>query len=176
MNDDPRSSERTDPAQARSKLWELIKDIQFAMLTTRHANGHLHSRPMTTQNRPIDEDDALWFFMARSQEPLHDLQQDEQVNLAYAKPDDQTYVSVSGVAQEVDDPQRKRALWSKMNEAWFPQGPDDPDVALVRVTITHADYWDAKSAKLVRLYEMAKSAVTGQPPRDLGDRGRVNLH
>lgn len=162
--------------EARGKLWDMIKDIKFAMLTTRHSNGHLHSRPMTTQNRSIDEDDALWFFMSRSKEPLHDLEQEDQVNLAYAKPDDQTYVSVSGIAQLVDDEQRKRELWSKANEAWFPQGPDDPDVALVKVTITHADYWDSKDSKLVRLYEMAKASVTGNPPKDIGDRGRVRMH
>lgn len=165
-----------DRTDARSKLWDMIKDIKFAMLTTRHSNGHLHSRPMTTQNRSIDEDDALWFFMSRSREPLHDLEQEDQVNLAYAKPDDQTYVSVSGVAQVVDDVQRKHDLWNKANEAWFPQGPDDADVALVKVTITHADYWDATGSKLVRLYELAKANVTGQPPKDMGDRGRVRMH
>jgi general stress protein 26 len=165
-----------DHTDVRAKLWDLIKDIKFAMLTTHHSNGHLHSRPMTTQNRAIDEDDALWFFMSRSKEPALDLQNDDQVNLAYANPDEQSYVSVSGVAQLVEDEQRKRQLWNKANEAWFPQGVEDPDLALIKVTITHADYWDAKASKLVRLYELAKANVTGKPPKDMGDRVRVNMH
>ena len=54
------------PAEARAKLWDMIKDIRFAMFTTRHSNGHLHARPMTTQNKNIDEDSRLWFFMSRA--------------------------------------------------------------------------------------------------------------
>src|SRR5689334_7111462 len=44
---------------SREKLWDLIKDIKFAMFTTHHRNGHLHSRPMTTQNTKVDEDSSL---------------------------------------------------------------------------------------------------------------------
>ena len=65
-------------------LWDLIKDIKFAMFTTRHHNGHLHSRPMTTQNQQADEDDSLWFFMSRSAEPVADLESEPNVNVVYA--------------------------------------------------------------------------------------------
>ncbi|MGC4061966.1 MAG: pyridoxamine 5'-phosphate oxidase family protein [Aquabacterium sp.] len=160
----------------RTKLWDLIKDIRFAMFTTHHANGHLHGRPMTLQNRAIDEDDTLWFFMSRESEPVQDIGRDSEVNVSFCNPDKQDYVSVSGHAQVVDDTARKHRLWSKLNEAWFPQGPDSPDVALVKVTITHADYWDTHHNKLVQLFDMAKAAITGKPPTDIGDRGHVRLN
>jgi len=160
---------------SREKLWDLIKDIKFAMFTTHHRNGHLHSRPMTTQNRKVDEDSSLWFFMSAAGEPVADLRADPEVNVVYADPHDDSYVSVSGVARVVDNPAKKEALWSKANEAWFPQGPNDPDLVLVQVQITHADYWDVKSSKLVQLFAMAKSAVTGRPPRDLGSHGEVRM-
>jgi len=48
-----------DHGNDRERLWDLIKDIKFAMFTTKHGNGHLHSRPMTTQNGKIDEDSAV---------------------------------------------------------------------------------------------------------------------
>jgi general stress protein 26 len=163
-------------AQDTEHLWKLIKDMRFGMFTTRHENGHLHSRPMTTQNRRDDTDDSLWFFMSRSSEPFADLQREPQVNVGYADPGSDSYVSVSGVAEPVEDPQQRKALWSTVNEAWFPNGPDDPDVALVRVRITHADYWDVKQSKVVQLFKMAKAAVTGQPPTDMGDRGQVRMH
>ena len=60
----PYAEDITDTTQARTQLWDLIKDIKFAMFTTRHGNGHLHARPMTTQNRSLEADDSLWFFMA----------------------------------------------------------------------------------------------------------------
>ena len=160
----------------RELLWDLIKDTRFAMFTTRHANGHLHSRPMTTQNSKVDEDDSLWFFMSRSGDPVADIGADPTVNVAYANPGKDSYVSVSGSAEIVDDADRKKRLWNKMNDAWFPGGPTDPDVALVRVRITHANYWDVKESKVVQFWEMAKAAVTGKPPRDLGDHGKVRMH
>lgn len=161
--------------ERRQRLWALIKDMRFGMFTTQHADGHLYARPMTTQNQKIDEDDTLWFFMPRSGEPARDLAHDAQVNVAYASPDDDSYVSVSGTAEIVDDAATKRRLWSKLNEAWFPNGPDDPDVALVRVRISCADYWDVKSSKVVQLYKMARAAIGGRPPTDMGEHGEVQM-
>jgi general stress protein 26 len=159
----------------REKLWNLIKNIRFAMLTTRHGNGHLHSRPMTTQNRKIYEDTSLWFFMSRSSEAVSDIASDPAVNVTYADTDADDYVSVSGQARVIDDMTKKKQLWNKMTEAWFPKGVDDPDLALVQVGITHADYWEAKDSKLTQLFKMAKAAVTGKPPTDIGEHGRVDM-
>lgn len=159
----------------REQLWSLIKDIKFAMFTTRHENGHLHSRPMTTQNSRIDEDDRLWFFMSKSSEPVRDLLRVPAVNVAYADTDRDSYVSVAGDAQVVEDPHKKQQLWSKMAEAWFPDGPDDPDLALVCVRIAHADFWDVKDSKVTQIAKMAKAAITGQPPQDMGEHGRVDM-
>ena len=76
----------TDPTEARTTLWNLIKDIRFAMFTTRHgSNGHLHARPMTTQNKALD-DDSLWFFMSKKGDPVDDLKADPTVNVVYADP------------------------------------------------------------------------------------------
>lgn len=168
-----------DPADhdhhARERLWALIKDIRFAMFTVRHENGHLHSRPMTTQNAGVDEDTSLWFFMSRGSEPVTDLRRDPEVNISYADVGADSYVSVSGKAAVVEDVARKYALWSKLNEAWFPGGAEDPNLALVRVTISHADYWDVKESKLVQLFKMAKATVTGVPPVRMGQHAEVHM-
>jgi general stress protein 26 len=164
-----------DENDARDKLWKMIKDIRFAMLTTRHGNGHLHARPMTTQNKELGSDDSLWFFMSRTSDPLDDLRSDSTVGVVYPDPAADTYVSVSGSAAEVDDLAKKRELWNKLAGAWFPGGPTDPDLALVQVRIAHADYWDVKESKLVQLYAMAKAAVGHTPPKNLGEHGRVEM-
>ena len=156
-------------------MWELIKDIRFAMFTTRHANGHLHARPMTTQNSQLDEDSSLWFFMSRDDEPVADLQADRAVNISYAHPGKDSYVSVSGDAFVVEDLDRKRQLWSKMAEAWFPGGPEDPSLALVEVRIVHATYWDVQDSKVLQLFKMARSIVTGKPPQELGETAEVRM-
>ncbi len=165
----------TETANDQEKLWELIKDLKFAMFTTLHSvNGHLHSRPMTTQNSKLDETSSLWFFMSRKSEPVTDIASKPLVNVSYADPGKDSYVSVAGTAAVVEDMAKKRLLWSKLAEAWFPGGVDDPDLALVQVRITHADYWDVKESKVTQLFKMAKAAVTGTPP-DMGEHGKVHL-
>lgn len=159
----------------RETLWRLVKDIRFAMLTTRHAGGHLHSRPMTTQNSKIDESDSLWFFMSRASEALSDLEHDEQVNVVYAHPGKDRYISVSGEAAVVEDMTKKSELWNKMAEAWFPSGVGDPQLALVQVRISHAHYWDVEASKIVQIYAMAKAAMTGRPPVGLGHDAEVPI-
>jgi len=160
---------------SRELLWDLIKDIKFAMFTTRNSSGRMQARPMTTQNKRLDEDDSLWFFMSRSGEPVADLTADPSVNVVYANPGDDSYVSVSGSARVVDNLVKKQQFWSKPNEAWFPGGATDPDLALVQVQIEHASYWDVKASKLVQLFVMAKAAVTGRTPKDLGQHGEVRM-
>ena len=130
---------------------------------------------MTTQNKSLDEDESLWFFMSRSSDAVEDLSEDATVHVAYADPDRDAYVSVSGTASVVDDRAKKEQLWSKLTQAWFPKGIDDPDLALVRVQITHAEYWDVKDSKPVQLFKMAKAAVTGKPP-DMQEHGRVRMN
>ena len=160
---------------SRAKLWDLIKDIRFAMFTTRHGNGHLHSRPMTTQNSALDEDRNLWFFMSRKGDPVADIGADATVNVTYADPGEDSYVSVSGTAAVVEDMAKKQQLWSKLAAAWFPGGAADPDLALVCVTISHANYWDVEESKIVQLYQMAKAAFTGKPPTRLGEQAEIRM-
>ena len=113
--------------------------------------------------------------MSRKGDPVADIMADPMVNLAYADPDDDTYVSVSGTAAVVDDMAKKEALWSKMAQAWFPGGVTDADLALVEVKITHANYWDVDESKIVQLFQMAKSVITGKPPTQLGEHAEIRM-
>ena len=158
-----------------TKLWDLIKDIKFAMFTARHDDGQLHSRPMTTQNNPSERGGVMWFFMSRSGRPVADLEEHPEVNVTYADPGKDSYVSISGAARVVEDLERKKAMWNTFAQAWFPGGPADPDLALVAVLIAEAEYWDVKSNQAVQLFKMAKAAVTGKPPRNMGEHRRVRM-
>jgi len=158
---------------AEQHLWPLIKGIKFAMFTTHEGNGHLHSRPMTTQNKTMP-DDKLWFFMSVKGGAVQELVQQAQVNISYADTGEDVYVSVSGSAEVVDDKTQREALWTKFSQAWFPGGVDDPDLALVRVTVSHAHYWNANESKLTQLFVMAKAVFTGEKPA-LGESGEASL-
>jgi len=158
-----------------SKLWDMIKDIRFGMLTVRGADGRLYSRPMTTQNGEADHGGVIWFFMSRSGQPVADLTAAPDVNVAYADPDSDKYVSVSGAARLVEDPVKKKELWSPAAGAWFPGGAEDPDLALVAILVAEADYWDVKANKAVQIFKLVKAAVTGEPPADLAEHRRIRM-
>lgn len=157
-------------------LQEIIEDIRFAMFTTRSAEGALHARPMTTQRaktRTMDEHDKLWFFMSRSSEPVAELLADPRVNVSYADSRHDTYVSVCGMASVTDAMHHKERFWNTMAEAWFPGGIEDPELTMVCVQIETAEYWNVKEGKLTQIAKMVKAALTGKPPNDMGEHGKV---
>lgn len=158
--------------QELAALWEKIKDVRVAMLTTLNPDGSLHSRPMFTQEE--EQEDGLWFYTSRSSAKAREMEGDHDVNLAYADPGKNLYVSVSGRGQLVNDPVKARQLWNKMNEAFFPDGPDDPDLVLLRVVPTTAEYWDGPSSKVHQLFDMARVMVTGDHP-DMGENEEIDL-
>ncbi|WP_198971556.1 pyridoxamine 5'-phosphate oxidase family protein [Xylophilus sp. ASV27] len=165
----------TQHESTHAKLWDLIEDIRFGMFTHRHPGGGLHSHPLTTQNQSIDEDATLYFFVPRSGEVASHMAADGNVNLAYAHPGKDRYVSITGTARIAQDPATVERLWTKMAEAWFPKGPNDPDLALLAVRIEEAEYWDVTDSKMVQLYKMAKAAVTGKPPQDMGEHATLKV-
>lgn len=163
--------EHTDHNENIKKLREMIKDIRFAMMTTAEDDGTLRSRPMATQQVEFDGD--LWFFTNANAPKVDEVQHNQHVNLSYAEPNDQKYVSVSGKAQLVRDRQKIEELWNPLFKAWFPQGLDDPDLALLKVSLDKAEYWDSPSSKVVRLVGFLKAVVTGKPI-DAGDNEKID--
>jgi general stress protein 26 len=162
---------RDDDREQKEKLWDLIKDIEFAMLTTIDQDGSLHSRPMATAQAEFDGD--LWFFTEASAHKTSEVGAHHEVNLSYADPQRQTYVSVSGTASPVRDKAKAQELWSNFMRAWFPNGPDDPNLALLRVRVDHAEYWDGPSSRMVVAYRLAVAAATGRRP-DLGEHEKLD--
>jgi general stress protein 26 len=139
-------------------LNEKIKDIHIAMLTTIEADGTLRSRPMGTQD--VEADGSLWFFTKLDAPKVGEVQHHQQVNVAYANPGDNVFVSVSGTAQLVQDQQKIKQYWKPIYKTWFPQGEDEPDLALLKVTIERAEFWDAPSGKMGLLYTITKGLAT----------------
>ncbi len=154
-------------------LSDKIGSMRFAMFTTRDANGHLVSQPMT--NQQIDQEGGLWFYTRSTTELWENIAHEPEVNVSFANSDDSTYVSVSGQAERVVDRNQIKALWNPMVQAWFPAGPEDEHVVLVRVMPHAAEYWDSNDSKMVRLFAMAKAAVTGSTPDVDAEHGTIRM-
>lgn len=167
-NDTKHNGQRNDI----KKLGELIADINIAMLTTIDEEGTLRSRPMGTQQVEFDGD--LWFFTGADSAKVYEVRQEQQVNVSYADPKQQRYVSVSGLAQLVRDQQKIKELWNPIFKAWFPDGLDDPNLALLKVHVTKAEYWESANGVVVPLVGFAKALLTGQQYQG-GENEKINL-
>lgn len=164
-----KKTEKKDPI---AHLGELIHGIKVAMMTTVEEDGTLRSRPMWTHDR--DFDGELWFFTREHSPKVDEVERDHHVNLSYSEPGRDRYVSVSGVARLVRDKDKARELWNPTLKAWFPQGLDDPELALLCVTVNKAEYWDTPNKRMVQLVGFVKSVLTGEQFRP-GENEKVNL-
>lgn len=149
--------------QSIKKLGELIYDVDVTMMVTID-DGILRSRPMSTQKTEFDGE--LWFFTNIKDHKIGEIEKDDRVNLSYAKPDDSIYVSVSGTIEITQNRAKIEELWNPIYKAWFSGGKDDPEIALLKVTVERAEYWDYSAGALVQLAGFVKSLVTGEKLKD----------
>jgi len=168
----------SEPIQNRDenmkKIAELIKGIGTAMLTSVDPDGSLHSRPMGTLKG--DFDGVVWFFTKEHSPKVDEINRERQVNVAYVDTKGDRYVSLRGRAVVTNDKAKREELWNPIYKAWFPKGVDDPEIALLRIDVDRADYWDPPSSTMVQLFGFAKSVLTGQEYRPgPGEQGRVDL-
>ena len=142
-----------------AKLVELTKDIKITMFTTIDAEGHFVSRPMA--HHLVEPDGDLWFFAERDSRVVEQITANPHVGLTLTSND--TWISIDGEAGVVEDQAKKNELWNSWVEAWLPQGPDDPNVVLLKVDAHTAEYWDTPGGTVASLLSFAKSKVTGEP-------------
>lgn len=148
----------TDQTGEISRLAELAKGIRIAMLTTVDEEGHFISVPMAQQEVEFDGD--LWFFADRDSRVVRNLILNPHVGVTLSSSD--TWISIDGDGEVVQDPAKARELWNSWVEAWLPQGPDDPNVVLIKVTGHGAEYWDTPGGRAASILSFAKAKITGK--------------
>ena len=154
------------------KLSEMIKAIDLCMLTTVDESGNLHSRPMSL-NGDVDEEGNLWFFTSSNSHKASEIERTPNVNVSFVDTGDQHYVSISGTAQLVHDRDKIKELWKPVLKAWFPDGPDQADVALLKVKVTKAEYWDGPSSTIAQAVSFVSAIFTGKQV-ELGENKKLD--
>lgn len=154
------------------KIGELMKGIKFAMLTTVEENGALHSRPMTTQEVEFDGD--LWFFTRADAPKVWESGHHHQVSVSFANTEKSTFVAASGPATLVRDRSKIEELWKSPYKIFFPQGLEDPELALLKVEVERAEYWDSSPTAVGRVIDFAKAFLMKDVSK-LGDHAKVDL-
>ena len=152
------------------KLGELVEDIDVAMMTTRAADGSMVSRPLQTLK--LDDNGEFIFFTAAESHKVDELTADSAVNLAYANPGKQRYVSVRGRARMDRDPDTINELWSLPQKIFFPKGKDDPNLMVLRIRVQDASYWEGASNFIARAFDFARGMLD-ESPGNLGEHGHL---
>ena len=149
-------------------LYEMIADLDTAMLTTRRPDGHLVSRAMANQKHAPGAD--LWFVTSESTHKLDELANDPHVNLAYYQDRTREWISVAGIARTSRDLATIKQLYAPDWKIWFPDEgdprhgtPDDPRMLLIGVRADSAHFMTLGKPQPVVLFEMLKARLMGEP-------------
>jgi general stress protein 26 len=153
------------------RVWEIIEKVGVCMLTTRSAD-RLRARPL--EARP-DRDAGVIFFVTDIGSGKEDeIKSSPEVGLVFIDSGDKAYLSITGRARVMRDPGKTKAVWRKTDEVWWPGGPDDPQVCLLRIEPLTAELWDGPASAVVTAFEFAKARVTGEEP-NLGENRKVTV-
>ncbi|KAG8956275.1 hypothetical protein FRC04_004352 [Tulasnella sp. 424] len=163
-------SESTNDVTPQHKIDDLnniLKQTKYAMLTTRDAQGCMHSRCMALASH-----DGLHFsFISDNTSHKQDeLNTVDDVNVSFLDPSSTNWVSVCGKARTHQDREQIDKLWSSTASAWFGDLGDgvhkgnknDPRVCIIEVIPDSIRYWWTTKSKLGQNIDIMASAVTGK--------------
>jgi len=158
--------------EALAKFKKLAEEVRVCMFITNTRQEHEHTRPMATIE--VEDDGTLWFFTDIRSVKVEEVSTEREVHLTYAHPGKESFMDVWGTASIVTDKQQIKDKWSAFVKAWFPNGVDDPNIALLKIKPTEVYYWDSESGKMVEWIKIAVAAITGKQIAE-GAEGKLTL-
>jgi general stress protein 26 len=146
-----------DTAVDIDRVWKLINDIPVAMVVTRE-DEHMRARPMAV--RPARDEGAIYFLTDVDAAKAHEIRRNESICLALADNKGQKYVSITGHAEILDDPDRVKEIWSIYDKAFWPD-KNDPRIRILRVTPESAEFWEG-AGMVVTAVKLATAIASGE--------------
>lgn len=164
---------QNESTEQMQEFMQVVGSFGCAMLATHSLDGEMRARPMVVAQ--VADDHALWLISDVHSEKIDELGKDARVSLTMQK--DNMFASLSGKAEVVRDQSKVEELWSEPWRVWFPKGPQDSALVLLRVQPEHGEYWDnAGLSKAKYLMRAAKAYISGERPQmDASLHGKVNL-
>lgn len=155
------------------KLKSLAEAIKICLFSTNlKTNEGATSRPMTALE--VDEEGNLWFFSGKDSDKNREIEDDKNVQLMFAHPGKSSYMIVNGEAEITVDRQKIEEFWSPLEEIWFKQGKNDPNISLLKVVPKSAYYWDTDGNKMINFFKMVASVVAGKDLVD-SEQGTIKV-
>ena len=158
-----------DNAGNIERAWELMKKIGFAMLVTRDGDK-LRARPMSAYLER--EKNEIYFLTDARRHKDDEIAGNPGINLSFADPSSQKYVSLTGTAVVSNDRAKIKELFSTPAKAWW-DSADDPNIRVLKITPDDAEFWDSPGT-VISYVKMAAAAVTGTRP-DIGKNRKVSM-
>ena len=153
------------------RIWDIIEKVGVCMLATQCA-GRLRARPM--EARP-DRKRRLIFAVTDSRSAkLDEIEARPDISLIFIDAEAKAYLSITGRASVTRDISKTKEIWRRTDEAWWPGGPSDPNVRLLRIEPVSAELWDGPASTAVTVFEFAKAWATGEEP-SLGENRKVTV-
>lgn len=157
----------------RKHLHDIIKDFRTAMLTTRDATDGVHIRPMAVAK--LERDEELYFATGLTTPKVDEIEKNNQVAVTFQSSSE--FAALYGTARVLKDRALIEELWSEAWRVWFPGGKDDPNLCLLAITPTAAEYWDSSGLEGMKyLYEGLKAIWQQRTPEhDETQHAKVSL-
>jgi general stress protein 26 len=152
------------------RVWDIIKLVGVCMLTTRFAGG-LRGRPL--QSRPDRDAGVIWFVTDLRSAKEYEIESENDVVLAFVDAKTNAYLSITARAEVRRDHAKAAEIWAPSDNMWW-NGPNDPNVCVLRVTPLTAELWDGPASKAVAAFEFAKALLIGGTP-NLGENRKVTV-
>lgn len=157
-------------SDAQKNFFELLAKFDNAMLVTHSDKSTApHARPMAIAE--TGEDGSIWFITGADTPKIDELQRD--ANILAVMQNGRQWLSVAGRAELSRDRAHIHRVWKEPFSVWF-DGKDDPNIVLIRLNPTDAEYWDNKGMAGVKYaLKTAAAYVSGKELRGTGD---VDIH
>lgn len=132
----------TGTTRDREEALALLDGIGVGMLAS-HSSDRIDARPMRIR---LDPAAGILFFTHRHDARGDALVRDPASLLTVTDPAHERYLVLSGTVSVLPDRTRARPLWDAEAAAWFPGGPDDPDLMLLRFQPDSGELWSGSGA------------------------------
>src|SRR4028118_782704 len=129
--------------EALKKFKKLVEDVNVCMFITNSTDQYDHTRPMATID--VEDDGTLWFYTDIRSIKVEEVTINKRVHLTYAHPGKDSYLDIWGTSSIVNDRELVKAKWKPVVKAYFPEGAEDPNLALMKVTPLTVYYWESET-------------------------------
>ena len=147
-------------SESIKKLRELVEEINICLFCTNlKTDDGSTCCPMTAIK--VCDQGNVWFFSEKSSDKNKAIVTDKNVQLFFSHPGKGSYLVVNGEAEIIFDKTIIEELWTPFAKIWFKEGKDDPNISVIKVKTTTAYYWDTDGNRMINLFKMLASVVTG---------------